>query len=145
MTVRCKCFRPKVECTLHCHGRDGGAQGINTGPSAAPSGTSNLKLNTRSVPPEPSRNLGSRRANAQGDDCVDSDPTSMEDTANESSDLPDLDAEDEEVLEEEEEEEEGNETEGNEEGNEEDEKVSNDDMEHSVIEVASGCPRGIRL
>jgi hypothetical protein len=59
--------------------------------------------------------------------------------------LPDLDTEDEEVLEEEEEEEEGNEKEGNEEGNEEDEPVSNDDMEHSLIEVASGRPRGIQL
>ena len=76
---------------------------------------------------------------------MDTDPTSAEDTANESSDLADLDTEDEEVLEEEgvtgeeeEEEEEGNEEEGNEEGNEEDEPVSNDDMEHSVIVVASG-------
>jgi hypothetical protein len=51
---------------------------------------------------------------------VDTDPTSAEDTANESSDWTDLDTEDEEVLEEEgvtedEEEEEGEE--GNEEGN----------------------------
>jgi hypothetical protein len=84
---------------------------------------------------------------------VDTDPTSAEDTASASSDLPDLDTEDDEVLEEEgvageeeaEEEEEGNEEEGNEEGNEEDEPVSNDDTEHSVIVVASGRPRGIRL
>ena len=77
---------------------------------------------------------------------MDTDPTSAEDTANKSSDLTDLDTEDEEVLEEEgvtreeeeEEEEEGNEEEGNDEGNEEDEPVSNDDMEHSVIVVASG-------
>jgi hypothetical protein len=78
------------------------------------------------------------------------------DTANGSSDVPDLDTEHEEVLEEEgvtgeeEEEEEGNEEEGNEEegneeGNEEDEPVSNDDMEHREIVVASGRPRGIRL
>jgi len=40
-------------------------------------------------------------------------------------------------------EEEGNEEEGNEEGNEEDEPVSNDHMEHSVIVVTSGRPRGI--
>ena len=59
----------------------------------------------------------------QGDACMDSDPTSAENTANESSDMPELDIEDEEVLEEEgatgvevEEEEER----GNEEGNEED-------------------------
>jgi len=30
-------------------------------------------------------------------------------------------------------------------GNEKDEPVSNDDMEHRVIEVASGRPRGIQL
>jgi hypothetical protein len=47
--------------------------------------------------------------------------------------------------EEEEEEEERNKEEGNEEGNEEDEPVSSDDMENSVIAVASGRPRGIRL
>jgi len=40
-------------------------------------------------------------------------------------------------------EEEGNEEEGNEEGNEEDKPASNDHMEHSVIVVASGRPRGI--
>jgi hypothetical protein len=86
---------------------------------------------------------------------VDTDPTSAECNANESSDLPDLDTKDAEVLkeegvtgeeeEEEEEEEERNEEEGNEEGNEEDELVSNDNMQHSVIIVASGRPRGIRL
>jgi len=81
---------------------------------------------------------------------VDTDPTSAKDISNESSDLLDLDTEDEADLEEgvtgeEEKEEEGNEEEGNEEGNEEDEPVSNDDMEHSVIVIASGRPRGIRL
>ena len=79
---------------------------------------------------------------------MDTDFTSAEDTGNESSDLPDLDTKDEEVLEEEGvtgEEEELEEGEGNEEGNEEDEPVSNDDMEHNVIVVASGSPRGIRL
>jgi len=40
-TVRCKCFKAKAECTLRCHGRDGGAQCINTGPSAALLGTCN--------------------------------------------------------------------------------------------------------
>ena len=151
-TDRCKCFKAKVECTLHCHGPDGGAQCKNTGPSAAPSGTFNLERNTRSTRTEPSHNQKRRRANTHGDACVDvdptsaedTDPTSAEDTANESSDLTDLDTEDEEVLEEDgatvEEEEEGNEQ-----GNEEDELVSNDDIEHSVIVVASGRPRGIRL
>jgi hypothetical protein len=73
-------------------------------------------------------------------------------TANESSNLTDLDTEDEEVLEEqgvtveeeEEEEEEGNEEEGNEEGNEADETVSTMTWS-SVIVVASGRPRVIRL
>ena len=68
----------------------------------------NLTRNTRSAPPEPSHNLKRRRANTQGDACVDT--------------------EDEEVLEEEgvtrEEEEEGKEEAGNEEENEEDEPVS---------------------
>jgi len=54
--------------------------------------------------------------------------------------VAEVDTEDEEVLGEEEEEEEGNE-----EGNEEDEPVSNNAMEHSVIVVASGHPRRIRL
>ena len=62
-TVHCKCFKAKGECTLHCHDRNGGAQCINTGPSAAPSGTFNLEQNTRSAPPEPSHNLKSRQAN----------------------------------------------------------------------------------
>ena len=151
-TDRCKGFKAKAECTLHCHGRDGGAQCKNTGPSAAPSGTFNLERNTRSAQTEPSHNQKRRCANTHGDACVDVEPTSAqdtdstsaEDTANESSDLTDLDTEDEEVLEEEgatvEEEEEGNEQ-----GNEEDELVSNDDIEHSVIVVALGRPRGIRL
>jgi len=139
-------FQTKAECTLHCPGRDGGAQCINTGASAAPSGTFNLERNTRSVPPEPGPNPNRLRANTQGDACAYTDPTSAEDTANDSSDLTEPDTEKEEVLEEEEvtaEEEE--EEEGNEEGNEEDEPVSNDDMEHSVIVVVSGYSRCIRL
>jgi len=69
----------------------------------------NLERNTRSAPPEQGHNLKRRRANTQGDACVDT--------------------EDEEVLEEEgvtreeEEEEEGKEEAGNEEENEEDEPV----------------------
>jgi hypothetical protein len=64
--------------------------------------------------------------------------------------LTELDTEDEDVLEEEEvtgegEEEEEEEEEGNEEGNEEVEPVSNDEMEHCVIVVASGRPRRVRL
>ena len=43
----------------------------------------------------------------------------------------------------EEEDEKRNEENGNAEGNEEDEPVSNDDMEHSVIVVASGRPKSI--
>jgi len=104
-TGHCKCFKPKVKCTLHCHGRDGGAQCTNTGPSAAPSGTFNLERNTRLAPPEPSHNLRNHRANTQGYAWEDSAPTSTEDTANASSDLPELDTEEEEALEEEEEEE----------------------------------------
>jgi len=112
----------------------------------------NLKQNTTSTPLEPSHNLKSCQAIIQRDACGDTNPTSVEDTANESCDLPDLDTEDEEVLEEgvtgeeeEEKEEEGNEEDGKEERNEEDEPVSNDDMEHSLLVVASGRPTGIGL
>jgi len=98
-TVLCEGFKAKAECTLHCHGRDDGAQCINAGSSTAPSGTFNFEQNTKSAPLEPCDNL--RRANIQGDACVHTDPTSAEDTANESSDLSDLDTEDEEVPEEE--------------------------------------------
>jgi len=51
MTVRCKSFKATAECTVHCHGRNGGAQCINTGPSIVPSGIINLERNTRSAPP----------------------------------------------------------------------------------------------
>jgi hypothetical protein len=57
MTVRGKCFKAKAECTLHCDGRDGGAQCINTGPSTAPPGTFNPERNRRSAPPELNHNL----------------------------------------------------------------------------------------
>jgi len=141
------CFKAKVECTLHCHGRDGGAQCTNTGASAAPSGNFNLKRNTRTAPPEPSCNEIRDRANTEEDACKRTDPTSAEDTADKSSDSTGLDTADWEVLEEDEatveevEEGEGNEKEENEEeGNEEDVTVSNDDMEHSVIVVAPGRP-----
>jgi hypothetical protein len=101
-TVRCKCFKAKAECTLHCHGQDGGTQCINTGASAAPSGTFNLERNTRSAPPKPSHNQKRRQANTEGVACAHTDPISAEDSAIESSDLTELDTEDEEVLEEEE-------------------------------------------
>jgi hypothetical protein len=145
-TVRCKSFKAKAECTVHWHGRDGGAQCTNTGASAAPSGTFHLERNARSDPPASvtSRYQKRRRANTHGDASTHTDPTSVEDIANESSDLTELDTEDEEVLEEEEvtgEEEQEEE----EEENEDNEAVSNDDMEHSVIVVASGRPRRIRL
>jgi len=45
-TIRCKCLKAKVECTLHCHGQNDGVQCTNNGDSAAPSGTFNLKPNT---------------------------------------------------------------------------------------------------
>ena len=81
---------------------------------------------------------------------MDTDSTSAEHTANESSDLPGLDIDDKKVLEEEgvigeDEEEKEEEEERNEKGNEEGELVLNDDMEHSVIVVALGRLKGIRL
>ena len=82
---------------------------------------------------------------------VRTDPTSAEDTPDESSDWTGLDTQGGDVLEEkevtgkEEEEVHGNEKEGNEgKGNEKDETVSNDDMEHIVIEVVPGRPRRSR-
>jgi len=61
--------------------------------------TFNFERNRRSAQLEPSHNVKSRPANTQRDACVDTGPTSAEDTANESSDLPDLDNEDNEVFE----------------------------------------------
>jgi len=139
--VRWKCFKGKVECTLRCHGRDGSAHCTNTGHSAVPSGTFKLKRNTRSAPPEPSHNQQCQQADTQGNACTRTDPLSVDDTAYESSDLTELDTEDEDVLEEEEitgeeepeEEEEVNEVDGSEE-----EMLCSNDMEQSVIVVASG-------
>jgi hypothetical protein len=140
-TVRWKCFKGKVESTLHCHGRDGGEHCTNTGDSAAPSGTFKLKRNTRSAPPEPSHNQKRQRADTQGNACTRTDPTSVDDTADESSDLTELDTEDEDVLEEEEvtgaEEPEVEEVVNEEDGSEE-EMLDSNDMEQSVIVVASG-------
>jgi len=54
----------------------------NTGASVALSGTFNLERNTR-APHEPSHNEKCRRANTQADDGERLDPTSVEDTADE--------------------------------------------------------------
>jgi hypothetical protein len=62
--------------------RDGGAQGINPGPCAVPSGTVNLVQITRSAPPEPSQNLKRHRTNTQGDACMDTNLSSAQDHAN---------------------------------------------------------------
>jgi len=77
-TVCCKSFKANYECTLYCHGRNGGVRCINTGLSAAPSGTFNLEQNTRSAPPEPIHKLKCRRANTEGYACMDLDPTSVD-------------------------------------------------------------------
>ncbi|KAF8541771.1 hypothetical protein BDD12DRAFT_908404 [Trichophaea hybrida] len=83
--------------------------------------------------------LGLQRTEGTPKAHTNTDPISAEDTANVSSDLTELDTDDEEVLKEEEEEEDIEE-----EGNEEDMPVSNDDMVHSVIVVASGHPKRSR-
>ena len=93
----------------------------------------------QSAPPEP--NQERQRADTQGNTCTRTDPTSVDDTANEGSDLTDLDTEDEEVFEEEEvtgEEEPEEEAEVNEEDGSEEEMLGSNDMEQSVIVVASG-------
>jgi hypothetical protein len=158
-TIRCKCFKSKVECTLHCHGRDGGEQCTNTGVTAVPSGTFNLKRNP-SIP-GPRQNHKRLRANTQGEDWAQINSTSTDkndSVENTESDLTELDSDEAEGFEEDEvtgaEEEEEEEEEENveeedeveededveddveEEGNENEETVSNEDMEHSVIVVA---------
>jgi len=142
-TVRCSCFKAKVDCTLHCHGRNDGMHCTNTRPSVALSGTFSLALNTPRIDqPGPSQNPKRRRANTRGDTW---ESTSVEDSAkavaedSTGSDLSELDTEEGEVYEadsvtEEEVEEEDKEDEGSEE-----QTVSSNDMEHSLIVVALRC------
>jgi len=122
--------------------RNDGVQCTNNGVSAAPSGTFNLKRKT--TPPGPSHNQQRLRANTQGEATAQTYCTSVDDVnksveENDESDLTELDIEEGERLEEyndvdKEEEEEEDDVE--EEANDEEELVSNQDMEHSVIEVA---------
>jgi len=138
-TVRDKWFTGKVECTLHCHGRDRGAHCTKTGDLAAPSGTIKLIRKTRSAPPEPNRQR--QRADTQGNTSNRTDPESVDNTTNESCDLPDLDTGDEEVFDVEEvpvEEEPGEDAEVNEEDGSEEEMLNSNDTQQSVIVVASG-------
>jgi len=78
-TIRCKCFKAKVECTLHCHGQTDGVKCTNNGVSAAPSGTFNLKWKTI---PRPSVNDNHKRlrANTQGVAMVQTYSTSVDDS-----------------------------------------------------------------
>jgi hypothetical protein len=99
----------KVECTLHCHGRNDGVQCTNNGFSAAPSGTFNLKQKTTS--PRPSHNQKRLRANTQGEAtaqtcCISFDDVNKRAEENDESDLTELHIEQGQGLEEEEEEEE---------------------------------------
>jgi hypothetical protein len=107
---------------------------------AAPSGTFKLEQNTRSAPPE--LNQKRQRADTLGNTSNGTDPTSVDDTANESSDLTDLDPADEEVFEEEEfpvqKEPEGD-MEVNKEDGSEEEMLDSNDMEQSVFVVASAA------
>ena len=153
-TIRCSCFKAKVDCTLHCHGRNDGMHCTNTGASAALSGTFSLALNTaKGDQPGPSQNPKRRRANTRGDTWAES--TSVEDSAkagaedSTGSDLSELDTEEgedyeadavtEEEEQEEDEEDEGCEDEGSEDEGIEEQTVSSNDMEHSVIVVAPRC------
>ena len=82
LQFHCVCIRAKVDCTLHCHGQNGGAQ---WGDSAAPSGTCRLALNTKRIaPPGAGQNLKRRRANSRGDiwEKTASDSISAEDSTN---------------------------------------------------------------
>jgi len=60
-TIHCKCFKAKVECTLHCHGQNDGVKCKNNGVSAAPSGTFHLK---RKTTPRPIHNNNQMRLRA---------------------------------------------------------------------------------
>jgi len=68
-TIRCNCFKAKVQCTLHCHGQTDGVECTNNGVSAVPSGTCNLK---RKTVPRPSLHDNNKRlrANTQGEATV---------------------------------------------------------------------------
>jgi hypothetical protein len=158
-TIRCSCFKAKVDCTLHCHGRNDGMHCTNTGASVALSGTFSLALNTAIIDqPGPSQNAKRRRANTRGDTWAEC--TSVDDNAkagaedSTGSDLSELDTEEgkdyeaDAVTGEEEEEEdeqdegrddEGSEDEGSEDEGIEEQTVSSNDMEHSVIVVAPRC------
>jgi hypothetical protein len=101
-TIRCKCFKAKVECTLHCHGQNDGVQCTNNGDSAAPSGTFNLKPNTT---PRLSHNHKRLRANTQGEAIAQTYSTSVDDVNqsaedNDDSDFTEQDIEEGEGLEE---------------------------------------------
>jgi len=101
-TICCKCFKAKVECTLHCHGQNVGVQCTNSGDSAAPSGTFNLEQKTT---PSPSHNHKRLRGNTQGEAIVQTYSTSVEDVNqsaedNDDSDLIEQDIEEGEGLEE---------------------------------------------
>jgi hypothetical protein len=78
-TIRCKCFKAKVECTLHCHGQTDGVKCTNNGVSAAPSGTFNLE---RKTIPRPSLNDNHKqlRPNTQGEATVQTYSTSVDDS-----------------------------------------------------------------
>ena len=98
-TIPCKCFRAKIECTLHCHGRDGDERCTNTGVSAVPSGTFNLKRNP--AMPGPRQNHKRLRANTQGEDWTQTNPTftdKNDNAENTESDLTELDTEEGEVV-----------------------------------------------
>jgi len=95
-TIRCKCFKAKVECTLHCHGQTDEVKCTKNGVSAAASGTFNLKQTT--IPrPSPSLNDNHKRlrAHTQGKATVQTYSTSVDDD----SDLTEQDIEEGEGIE----------------------------------------------
>ena len=63
-TIRCKCFKATVECTLHCLGQNDEVQCTNNGVLAAPSATFNLKRKTTARPSHNSKRL---QANTPGE------------------------------------------------------------------------------
>jgi hypothetical protein len=127
-TIRCKCFKAKVECTLHCHGQTDGVKCTNNGDLAAPSGTFNL---IRKTIPRPSHHKR-LQANTQGEATVQTYSTSVDDD----SDLTKQDIEEGEGIEEYndvDEEEDGEEPEEEEEEDEEEEEQ--EEQEEQVVVV----------
>jgi hypothetical protein len=148
-TIRCKCFKSGIECTLHCHGRIGGANCTNTGGRVAPTGTFHLIQKEARAVPKGSQQIAKRRwANTRGDSANIRDHLEEEEELSEESDGNE-DSERGEDSEQEEDSEDNDDSEENDASDEDEDKEEDknrmssaqvlDDIEHSVIVVAQRC------